>query len=967
MTCGSLTTLIIILLLVVFAGSLALGADAGANLLSNVTFADTAGKGLPDGWQPLPNGNGATTWLSLVKDDNGNAVKIIDHDGTVGVGVAQRVPCQPGHQYSFSAEMKGGSCYLFLRCYDDKGAIIQPEFSTMTPHSEEWKRATLRITVPAGSATLMAWIYTTTVLMTDVQVRLPDLRDEGAPVKLQGPLTTDKDFFRQLNLTYPGLEEVKAAVEREDYHAATEAYLTFRRTKSRVRWRFDPAQMPTKASATHHPAADRALQHMIAMPWGNDMTPYSVGDPINWLFNPRKTTEPAYTIEWTYIALNRMYFWQDLANAYWATLDEKYAKEWVAELESWIRDNPVPLEAGFGDTVTWRTIEAGIRMSEVWPDVYYHFLLSPSFTPQANLSYAKSVLEHAQRLQRIIRDYPNHGGNWVTMECNGLCTAAMLFPEWKTSADFIAAAFQRMDRELTEQVYPDGGQVELSGGYHQVSMVNFMGMVNIAKMNDVPIPPDYLKKLKAMYSWDLSLMDQDGLMPSVNDETPPTRVTRVLADAAKIWGDAEFTFGATLGKQGVAPPLSSFLPYSGYYAMRSGWDKDDLYLFFDAGPVGMGHWHEDMLNLLLRANGKMLLTEAGGFAYDASKMRHYVLGTTAHNTITVDGKEQHRGTGAPPPMVPTTSRWASSPLYDYAAGTYDAGYQSSEYVARGYFPVQFAGPRDSSITHTRHLFFLKPYCVIAFDVLQGTGTHRYDAYFHLDAPDALIDDTSKSVHTLRADGVQLALIPLEVGDLQVRKVIGQQDPPLGWVAWPNRAIPTIIYTRQAATPAIFSTLLYPYKGEAPKVTCIPLKLNVENCWAAQFDTPREHALLALQLAAEPVSISIPAGIAPAITTDARSVLIRQPAGQPWIGLESVTKLQMPALELTSTIPASIVLAPTPANELFIYNSGAQEVSINLTKPVTQTVLLRPGSWLHITDKGIIPVETAPVFIDNEDK
>ena len=628
------------------------------NLLTNTAFDDKNGKGIPDGWQVMPAGNGTTTALSLEKTDGGMALKLVDHDRAVGVGVAQYVSVIPGRQYAFSAEVSGGTAFIYLRFCEAQGKPIDPEFRAPGFSPNGWRRKVCKAVAPPGAARVMAWFYTTSTGISDTLVRNPDLHDNGIVDEEHGPLMTDAQFFAALNLDYPGMEATRAAVAKGDLEAAKTAYLEFRQTRSKARWHVDPAAKPAAAVATTDAAGDRVLQHMIAMPWGNDLKAYPVGEKIDWTYNPLKPNDPAYTREWTYIALNRMMFWSDLGNAYWKTLDEKYAREWVSELTGWIHDNPVPMDADPGDTLMWRTLEAGIRMSGTWPDAYYHFLNSPSFTPDAHTLYAESAYEHAQRMERVLEDFPDHGGNWVTMECNGLCTVGLLFPEWKDSAGFVKAAFDRLDHELSAQVYPDGGQMELSTMYHEVARDNFIGLVKTAKLNAAPIPPDYLDKLKSMYVWDLSLMDQEGLLPPVNDVTGGiVRVSKVMPEALDLWGGEEFRFGATLGKEGKAPPTSSLLPYSGYFAMRSGWKRDDVYLFFDGGPVGTGHWHEDKLNIYLKAYGRTLLTEAGGYAYDQSPMRYYVLSTPAHNTITVDGKDQHRGGEGKPEITPARVTW----------------------------------------------------------------------------------------------------------------------------------------------------------------------------------------------------------------------------------------------------------------------------------------------------------------------
>ena len=99
--------------------------------------------------------------------------------------------------------------------------------------------------------------------------------------------------------------------------------------------------------------------------------------------------------------------------------------------------------------------------------------------------------------------------------------------------------------------------------------------------------------------------------------------------------------------------------------MRSGWERDARYLLLDVGPFGYGHQHEDKLNLLLHAYGRLLLAEGGNYAYDSSEMRRYVLSTRAHNTIRVDGHDQNRRLyfhGVTPDLTePCGARWRFTP------------------------------------------------------------------------------------------------------------------------------------------------------------------------------------------------------------------------------------------------------------------------------------------------------------------
>ena len=96
---------------------------------------------------------------------------------------------------------------------------------------------------------------------------------------------------------------------------------------------------------------------------------WQFGEAIDWSFNP--TTQPGSkwprNHEWTW-QLSRHPMWLALARAFSATGDEKYAREFVAELKSWVHDCPVPLDKAANVPFSrWRTIEAGIRAGTVWP------------------------------------------------------------------------------------------------------------------------------------------------------------------------------------------------------------------------------------------------------------------------------------------------------------------------------------------------------------------------------------------------------------------------------------------------------------------------------------------------------------------------------------------------------------------------------------------------------------------------
>lgn len=159
-------------------------------------------------------------------------------------------------------------------------------------------------------------------------------------------ITDDSQFFSFLNLDYPGMSEVRKYYKDGNLEKAKIAYLEFRREKSKVKWNINPSDRPTKPASSVYPEADKIMNHIIEASEGAPET--SIGKDINWEFNPVDPSDPNFTKEWTWCILNRMPFWDTLGRAYWSTLDEKYAHEWVNQMMGWVEKNPVPMGEGPG-------------------------------------------------------------------------------------------------------------------------------------------------------------------------------------------------------------------------------------------------------------------------------------------------------------------------------------------------------------------------------------------------------------------------------------------------------------------------------------------------------------------------------------------------------------------------------------------------------------------------------------------
>lgn len=796
--------------------------------------------------------------------------------------VAKRpVPVQPGQKYRFTAWVRtepgvnpaatGPGVYvrLLLRTAAQKDppaghvhialngstqtVLGSPNALPKLPLPETWTRIESVFTIPIQAISLNIQLtcdgVVGGVLWDDINIEPVPAETPLSPVLIAriktAPIPTAAELFAAMDLTRPGLEAVQTAVAGGNYSKAAEDYLAFRRSSGAFLWPIKPDTEKTMDTATMSASADTIAENkfspsgMVPAVYRQDRPYVDYGLEIDWQFNPVPTNDPAYTLEYQFY-INRMPFWATLSKAYEITGDERYAQAWVRQLDSWAGAYPRPLEVRPGDTLVWRTLEAGIRMMGSWPDAYTRFLPSPSLTPEAHLQYLGAVVEHGRRLAEGFQDV-KRSGNWVVTEACGLATLACLFPELRESSAWRETAFARLNHELAFQVWPDGAQIELSPHYHNVVRDHFAFALRLARSNGLTMPYGFEDKLRKMYRYSLALMDPTGFTPMFNDGLPANQIPG-LREAESLWpDDPMFRFAVAPGNAGGDKPSdSNLLPYAGFAVMRSGWTNDDMTLWFRAGPPGFAHWHEDKLSMQIALGGQPLLTEAGHFNYTGSAMRRYVLTTSAHSTGSVDGLEQRRGVaGGNSTPVLANMNWGTTTLFDYASGEYADGYVRAIPVDRLYFPLDYEDSRLKEVSHSRHVIYLRPAVIVVVDFFTGTGDHRYNLFWHLDAPRADLASDTQAVVSRRTDSKGLTLAPFEPRSLDVSIIQGRMDPaPLGWIARERRPIPVVVQSITGQAPQVVANVLLPWNGTEPAVV-VALNDAGPGWWSGQVTRDKD--------------------------------------------------------------------------------------------------------------------------------
>jgi len=578
--------------------------------------------------------------------------------------------------------------------------------------------------------------------------------------RAQGPLLTDQEFFECIKLDSNDLNAFSEAIKCKDYKSCRKYFAEYVRDMLDSEKFFSCIPQNIVEDEIIR-KAELAMKHiMTACQIPHDFE----GGRIDWFSNP---TYNGYQ-EWTW-QLSRHAELLTLARAYRLTGNEKYAEECCALFDSWVKQaTRYSIDGNNSEALCWRSIECGIRMSVVWPEILHSIYKSAAFNDDILTDFFKSIYEHALLLRRFHKS----GGNWLIMEMSGLLHIATLYPFFRESDEWFCYSQDKLRDELRKQVYPDGFQFELSTGYQQILVIHYGRLTRLLKCYGKKIPDEFVSSIIKLLHIYLKLMRPNGALPDLNDGSLATVKTLIEPYAYLFPDEHALQWLASGGIKGKLPEECSFvLPYSGIAVFRTGWCTDDTWLCFDGGPYGTGHQHEDKLNVLMHTGGKYVLTEGNNYAYDSSEMRKYVLSSRAHNTILVDGMGQNRRKNYywTDEMLNLHSGLITrlSPYVDACRAIYDEGYGADA---------------DKTVCHERSVYFVKklsdmpPFALIVDRLMATSSEHLYEIQYHLDTEDVSTDGLNVTADPLR-------IIVPEQSDCDVSLSVGYGVEAPEWNGW----------------------------------------------------------------------------------------------------------------------------------------------------------------------------------------
>jgi hypothetical protein len=544
--------------------------------------------------------------------------------------------------------------------------------------------------------------------------------------------------------------------------------------------------------------------------------------------------------------LNRHQHLPLLAKAYLLTGDERYAGEAVAQIISWIEQNP----PGLG--INWQSsLEIGIRaISWLW--TIFPLLPSRSLDAASAERIGASLFAQLEHVYCYTSVYSSPNTHLIG-EAAALFIGGLVFADRKRPAAWLERGAALLAGEVENQVLDDGVYAELSSYYHCYALDFYLQALTLAQRNQFHFSEGVRHRVCGMLQFLMHLTRPDGTIPLLGDDDGgralalEQRNYRSFNDAlclgAVLFRREDFKhqasafFEETLwllgedawqiyGSLNSKPPseTQSFHPRAGYSIQRSGWGPLDNHLVFDCGGLGMlagGHAHADALSVVLFGAGRELLVDPGTFVYNgAPEWRNHFRSTRAHNTVTIDDADQVETAG--------TFRWKTKLS---CRATRVPAWPAIEYVEAehdGYLRI------PAGVVHRRRLLHVPPGYWVMVDDFRGSGHHPCDFTYHF-APGVAVSSLNHDDDELVAQAEQAGLLLGLYASRPVTKelVRGWMAPIGGWTSsgyGEKQPSLTLRASLAGPAPAAAITLFAPFQTEFRSASLHPVarRLKVED-------------------------------------------------------------------------------------------------------------------------------------------
>ncbi len=494
--------------------------------------------------------------------------------------------------------------------------------------------------------------------------------------------------------------------------------------------------------------------------------------------------------------VNRLQFLPLIALRYRQTKDARFLQQFQELVTQWTQTNPYLVGVNW-----YSNIEVNIRLI-VWFFCWEILEASslaekdPKFKAFVHQVWVPTLYQHCQYSYQNPSKFSS-ANNHLISEHAGLFVAAS-FWKFAESAQWVAHARRGLEHEIVAQHSAQGVNKEEAAEYIQFITDFFLIPCVVAERNQQPFSQRYRQTLEHILEYIFSLMDQRGNVPFYGDEDdgkvvffnsdPHGNFRSLLASGVILFENPTWkkrTVGMDnknlilFGEAGrqvyervpidLAPSPSRFYAPEGHFILRATTEQQETYVHLDAAPLGFlsiaAHGHADALSWVLHVDGYPIITDVGTYTYHTEPTwRSYFIGTLAHNTIRIDGKDQAKSTG--PTMW--TNHYQASVLSTETSDALDLVVAEHD----GYRQLGVTHRRTFSLNKTNHTLR-----IVDDIVLDRPGKHTLELPLHLHPTVSV--DASDNGYKLVASGARPVVVRPDPA-LSLSVVRGETNPILGW-------------------------------------------------------------------------------------------------------------------------------------------------------------------------------------------
>lgn len=472
-----------------------------------------------------------------------------------------------------------------------------------------------------------------------------------------------------------------------------------------------------------------------------------------------------------------------LCRAYAITGDDVFGETFWSQVDDWVNCNPPELGPN------WRCAQEMSLRCLAWIFGLYSFRNSSVTTPERIARLITQLWYHAYHVEKV---------HWYAAECVrnnhaiseavALFTVGTLFPYLPHSKRWQKLGLRWLEHELRWQVYDDGAYVQNSTNYARLVVQLLTWTIAVARANKLTLPVVVMDRARRLLGLLVALQDPStGRLPNYGpndgalilplsscdylDYRPALQALSLALGEGRLYEpgpwdeEAMWLLGTAALEQPYSPLRDAWVegkafPDGGYYTMRG----TSTHAFVRCTTHKHRPAQADMLHLDVWYHGQNLLLDPGTFSYNLRPpWAGYFVGTQAHNTVSVDGKDQMQK--GPRFMW---MGWTKARCLEFTSGPGHARFVGEHY---GYRPV----------VHRRQVVLVDDlYVVIDHLNNEGNTEHTYRLHWLLGDLPMERDQSGATVTLPGAIAHQIRIEVLCTGDHELDWAYGDEESPRGW-------------------------------------------------------------------------------------------------------------------------------------------------------------------------------------------